>query len=64
MPPLIYDSSRRGIRKSVEGSLKRLRTDYIDLYFQARIDPRVEAEEVAETMAELFGRKNSALGRL
>lgn len=54
VPPLIYDSSRRGIRKSVEGSLKRLRTDYIDLYFQARIDPRVEAEEVAETMAELI----------
>lgn len=54
VPPLIYDSSREGIRKSVEGSLKRLNTDYIDLYFQARIDPKVEAEEVAETMAELI----------
>ena len=54
VPPLIYDSSREGIRKSVEGSLKRLHTDYIDLYFQARIDPKVEAEEVAETMAELI----------
>ncbi len=53
-PPLIYDSSREGIRKSVEGSLKRLNTDYIDLYFQARIDPKVEPEEVAETMAELI----------
>ena len=43
-----------GIRKSIEGSLKRLRTDHIDLYFQARIDPNVEPEEVAETMRELI----------
>lgn len=54
VPPLLYDSSRDGIRKSVEGSLKRLNTDYIDLYFQARIDPKVEPEEVAETMKELI----------
>lgn len=54
VPPLLYDSSRVGIRKSVEGSLKRLNTDYIDLYFQARIDPKVEPEEVAETMKELM----------
>lgn len=54
VPPLLYDSSRKGIRQSVEGSLKRLNTDYIDLYFQARIDPKVGAEEVAETMAELI----------
>ena len=54
VPPLLYDSSREGIRKSVEGSLKRLNTDYIDLYFQARIDPKVEPEEVADTMKELI----------
>lgn len=54
VPPLLYDSSRDGIRKSVEGSLKRLNTDYIDLYFQARIDTKVEPEEVAETMKELI----------
>lgn len=54
VPPLLYDSSRKGIRKSVEGSLRRLNTDYIDLYFQARIDPKVEPEEVAETMKELI----------
>lgn len=54
VPPLLYDSSREGIRRSVEGSLKRLNTDYIDLYFQARVDPKVEPEEVAETMAELI----------
>lgn len=54
VPPLLYDSSRDGIRKSVESSLKRLNTDYIDLYFQARTDPKVEPEEVAETMKELI----------
>lgn len=54
VPPLLYDSSREGIRRSVEGSLKRLRTDYIDLYFQARTDPKVEPEEVARTMQELM----------
>ncbi|HJD21973.1 MAG TPA: aldo/keto reductase [Candidatus Gemmiger faecigallinarum] len=54
VPPLLYDSSRAGIRRAVEGSLRRLRTDRIDLYFQARIDPRVEPEEVADTMAELI----------
>lgn len=51
---LILDSRPETIRKSVEGSLKRLRTDYIDLYYQHRIDPRVPPEEVAETMAELI----------
>lgn len=54
VPPLLYDSSREGIRKSVEGSLQRLGTDYIDLYFQARVDPKVEPEEVADTMKELM----------
>ncbi|HIX29700.1 MAG TPA: aldo/keto reductase [Candidatus Blautia stercoravium] len=54
VPPLIYDSSREGIRKSVECSLRRLHTDYIDLYFQARIDPKIGAEEVADTMKELI----------
>ena len=47
------DSSPAAIRKAVEGSLKRLRTDYIDLYYQHRVDPNVPIEEVAETMKEL-----------
>ncbi|MCC8102682.1 MAG: aldo/keto reductase [Clostridiales bacterium] len=51
--PLIPDSRPEVIRASVEGSLKRLRTDYIDLYFQHRIDPAVEPETVAEVMGEL-----------
>ena len=51
---LIMDSRPETIRKSVEGSLKRLGTDYIDLYYQHRIDPKVSAEEVAETVKELI----------
>lgn len=52
--PLIPDSRRSVIRASVEGSLKRLHTDRIDLYFQHRIDPAVEPEEVAGVMADLI----------
>lgn len=52
--PLITDSRPEVIRASVEGSLKRLHTDQIDLYFQHRIDPMVEPETVAEVMAELI----------
>lgn len=52
--PLIPDARPEVIRKSVEGSLRRLQTDYIDLYFQHRIDPTVEPEEVAGVMAELI----------
>lgn len=52
--PLHLDSSPETIRKSVEGSLKRLGTDHIDLYFQHRIDPNVEPEIVAETMGQLI----------
>lgn len=50
---MLLDSSPETIRKSVEGSLKRLQTDYIDLYYQHRVDPKVEPEVVAETMAQL-----------
>lgn len=51
---LVMDSRPETIRKSVEGSLKRLDTDYIDLYYQHRIEPRVPAEEVAGVMSELI----------
>lgn len=51
---LILDSGPETIRKSVEGSLKRLGTDYIDLYYQHRIDPKEEPEQVAEVMKELM----------
>ena len=42
------------IRECVEGSLKRLRTDYIDLYYQHRVDLEVPIEEVAGTMQQLI----------
>ncbi len=48
------NSSRDSIRQQVDASLKRLGTDYIDLYYQHRIDLKTEPEEVAETMAELI----------
>jgi aryl-alcohol dehydrogenase-like predicted oxidoreductase len=42
------------IRMSIEGSLKRLRTDHIDLYYQHRVDPDVPMEDVAGTVKELI----------
>lgn len=51
---MIRDSSPSSIRRSVEGSLTKLKTDHIDLYYQHRIDENVSPEEVAETMKELM----------
>lgn len=51
---LEFDSSPETIRRSIEGSLKKLKTDYIDLYYQHRIDPQVEPEVVAGVMKELI----------
>lgn len=42
------------IRKSVEGSLKRLRTDHIDLYYQHRVDTEVSIEDVAGAVGDLI----------
>jgi aryl-alcohol dehydrogenase-like predicted oxidoreductase len=42
------------IRRAVEGSLKRLGTDYIDLYYQHRVDPEVPMEEVAGVVKDLI----------
>ena len=42
------------IRAAVEGSLKRLRTDYIDLLYQHRVDPDVPMEDVAGTVKDLI----------
>lgn len=52
--PLIPDSRPEVIRTSVESSLKRLGTDYIDLYYQHRLDSNVPIEEVAGVMSELI----------
>ncbi|MCM1298770.1 MAG: aldo/keto reductase [Bacteroides sp.] len=51
---LVPDSRPEVIRKSLEGSLKRLQTDHIDLYYQHRIDPKIPIEEVAGVMSELI----------
>lgn len=48
------DSRPETIRKAVDASLKRLRTDHIDLYYQHRVDPKVPIEEVAGTVSELI----------
>jgi aryl-alcohol dehydrogenase-like predicted oxidoreductase len=47
------DSSPAGIRTAVEGSLKRLGTDHIDLYYQHRVDPGTPIEETVGALAEL-----------
>ena len=52
--PLIPDSRPETIRASLEGSLRRLGTDHIDLYFQHRMGPNVEPEAVAQVMADLI----------
>ena len=52
-PTGMLDSSPESIRKSVEGSLKRLGTDYIDIYYQHRVDPATPIEETVGALAEL-----------
>ncbi|MFD3454805.1 aldo/keto reductase [Streptomyces sp. NPDC058691] len=47
------DGSAEHVRSSIEGSLKRLGTDYVDLYYQHRVDPNVPIEETVGAMAEL-----------
>lgn len=51
--PLIPDGRPETIKKSVEGSLKRLQTDHLDLYYIHRIDRNVPIEETAGAMKEL-----------
>ena len=46
-------SDPSSIRRAVEGSLRRLRTDHIDLYYQHRVDPAVRIEDVAGAVKEL-----------
>ncbi|MEV4245694.1 aldo/keto reductase [Streptosporangium canum] len=47
------DSSPANLRTAVEGSLKRLGTDHIDLYYQHRVDPNTPIEETVGALAEL-----------
>lgn len=50
----VLDSSPASVREQLEGSLDRLKTDYIDLFYQHRVDPAVEPEVVAGLMKELI----------
>src|ERR687892_2829120 len=47
------DGSAEHGKRSIEGSLRRLGTDYVDLYYQHRVDPKVDIEETVGAMAEL-----------
>ena len=47
------DGSAEHVRSSIDGSLRRLGTDHVDLYYQHRVDPSVEIEETVGAMAEL-----------
>ncbi len=52
--PIVPDARPETIRMSVDGSLQRLGTDWIDLYYQHRVDPKIPVEEVAGVMGELI----------
>jgi aryl-alcohol dehydrogenase-like predicted oxidoreductase len=49
----VVDGSPENVRRSIEGSLSRLGTDHVDLYYQHRIDPTVPIEETVGALAEL-----------
>jgi aryl-alcohol dehydrogenase-like predicted oxidoreductase len=51
--PGVFDSSPANIRTAVEGSLDRLGTDRIDLYYQHRVDPNTPIEDTVGVLAEL-----------
>ena len=50
----VLDSSPASVRKQLDGSLSRLQTDHIDLFYQHRVDPKVEPEVVAGLMKALI----------
>jgi len=54
VPPGGLSSDPASIRRAVEGSLRRLRTDHIDLYYQHRVDPGIPIEDVAGAVKELI----------
>ena len=61
--PTALNSRPDHIRRAVEGSLRRLHADHIDLLYQHRVDPKVPMEEVADTVKKFdAGRKSLALG--
>jgi aryl-alcohol dehydrogenase-like predicted oxidoreductase len=51
--PGVTDSSPANVRAAIEGSLKRLGTDYVDLYYQHRVDPNTPIEDTVGALADL-----------
>ena len=51
----LIDGSPENVRRSIEGSLQRLGTDHVDLYYQHRIDPGTPIEETVGALSELVG---------
>ena len=52
--PGVINSSASNVKAAVEGSLRRLGTDHIDLYYQHRVDPNTPIEETAGAISELI----------
>jgi aryl-alcohol dehydrogenase-like predicted oxidoreductase len=52
-PPRVPDGRPEHVRRAIDGSLKRLGVDHVDLYYQHRVDPRVPIEDTVGAMAEL-----------
>src|SRR5678816_1189067 len=53
-PPWGVDSRPEHIKEVADSSLKRLKTDYIDLFYQHRVDPKVPIEDVAGAVKDLI----------
>jgi aryl-alcohol dehydrogenase-like predicted oxidoreductase len=51
----VIDGTPENVRRSIEGSLQRLGTDHVDLYYQHRVDPDTPIEETVGALAELVG---------
>jgi aryl-alcohol dehydrogenase-like predicted oxidoreductase len=56
----VLDGSPANVRRSIEGSPRRLGTDHVDLYYQHRMDPGTPVEETVGAMGEWSARARSA----
>ena len=61
--PGVLDSSPANIRVAVEGSLRRLGTDHIDLYYQHRVDPKTPIEDTVGALAKAGRRRQGPIHR-
>ncbi len=50
----MQDSSKKAIFRAIDGNLRRLQSDYIDIYIQHRVDTDTPIEEVTQTMSKLI----------